>query len=56
MHALYVWLFWQSKSGFPSVEVLATPCEALCILDERKHSAGITLDTSQILPSSNQNI
>jgi hypothetical protein len=38
------------------VEVLATACEALSIVDERKDSAGITSDTSQILPSSNQNI
>ena len=44
------------SSGFPPVEVLATAGFALSIVDERKDSAGITSDTSQILPSSNQNI
>jgi hypothetical protein len=39
-----------------SVEVLATAGFALSIVDERKDSAGMTSDTSQILPSSNQNI
>jgi hypothetical protein len=38
------------------VEVLATGGLALSIVDERKDSAGMTSDTSQILPSSNQNI
>jgi hypothetical protein len=38
------------------VEVLATACEALSIVDERKDSAGITSDNCQILPLSNQNI
>jgi hypothetical protein len=38
------------------VEVLATAGFALSIVDERKDSAGITSDTYQILPSSNQNI
>jgi hypothetical protein len=42
--------------GFPPVEVLATGGLALSIVDERKDSAGMTSDTSQILPSSNQNI
>ena len=32
----------------------ATAGFALSIVDERKDSAGITSDTSQILPSSNQ--
>jgi len=40
--------------GFPPVEVLATAGFALSIVDERKDSAGMTSDTSQILPSSNQ--
>jgi hypothetical protein len=40
--------------GFPAVEVLATAGLALSIVDERKDSAGMTSDTSQILPSSNQ--
>jgi hypothetical protein len=44
------------SSGFPPVEVLATAGFALSIVDERKDSAGITSDTYQILPSSNQNI
>jgi len=39
-----------------SVEVLATAGFALSIVDERKDSAGMTSDTSQILPSSNQTI
>jgi hypothetical protein len=39
-----------------SVEVLATAGFALSSVDERKDSAGMTSDTSQILPSSNQNI
>jgi hypothetical protein len=39
-----------------SVEVLATAGFALSIVDERKDSAGMTSDTSQILPSSNQNM
>jgi hypothetical protein len=38
------------------VEVLATACEALSIVDERKDSAGMTSDNYQILPSSNQDI
>jgi hypothetical protein len=38
------------------VEVLATAGFALSSGDERKDSAGMTSDTSQILPSSNQNI
>jgi hypothetical protein len=38
------------------VEVLATAGFALSIVDERKDSAGITSDTYQILPSSNQNM
>src|SRR6266566_4754097 len=42
--------------GFPPVEVLATAGFALSIVDERKDSAGMTSDTSQILPSSNQTI
>jgi hypothetical protein len=42
--------------GFPPVEILATGGLALSIVDERKDSAGITSDTYQILPSSNQNI
>jgi len=37
-----------------SVEVLATAGFALSSVDERKDSAGMTSDTSQILPSSNQ--
>ena len=42
--------------GFPPVEVLATAGFALSIADERKDRAGMTSDTSQILPSSNQTI
>jgi hypothetical protein len=42
--------------GFPTVEVLATACEALSRIDERKDSAGITSDKCQILPSSNSHI
>jgi hypothetical protein len=42
--------------SFPPVEVLATAGFALSIVDESKDSAGITSDTSQILPSSNQTI
>jgi hypothetical protein len=38
------------------VQVLATAGFALSIVDERKDSAGMTSDTSQILPSSNQNM
>jgi hypothetical protein len=38
------------------VEVLATAGFALSSGDESKDSAGMTSDTSQILPSSNQNI
>jgi hypothetical protein len=37
-----------------SVEALATAGFALSIVDERKDSAGMTSDTSHILPSSNQ--
>ena len=42
------------SSGFPPVEVLATGGLALSSVDERKDSAGMTSDTSQILPSSHQ--
>ena len=42
--------------GFPPVEVLATGGLALSFVDERKDSAGITSDTSQILLSSHQNM
>jgi len=40
--------------GFPPVAVLATAGLALSSVDESKDSAGMTSDTSQILPSSNQ--
>jgi len=42
--------------GFPPVEIFETGGLALSIVDERKDSAGMTSDTSQILPSSKQNI
>jgi hypothetical protein len=47
----------RSKYGKPdAVKVLATVGFALSMVDESKDSAGMTSDTSHILPSSNQTI